>query len=446
MLRAVITSVPSQKFKVDRLVKYCLDLDGTVVKVVNVDDSKFSTPYRQNEFACKQAYTLRCAALEMKGAPFFWLESDSIPLKAGWLSRIETEYKKGGKTFMLSSDSHPPHDLVGGIGVYSGDTHWIVPRDVKQFGWDRWMIDHIKQLIHFTPLVQHSYGIYEGGHVKQEHRFPRDLKMLRPEAEIFHRDKHQDLIPGKMRSFYHTGDIGDIIAALPVIRHLGGGDLIIGDAPIPGQQIRESMQGRRYDALAPLVRAAVPYVTSVQFVGGPMPAVDYDLSTFRQTNSFGQNLAEWQARHLGITNLDQSKWLEVTPSAESRGKVVIARSPRYHNPQFNWRRILDANRNSLLFIGLPDEHALFKRDFGYVPYRPTEDMLQVAELIAGSSLFVGNQSAPMWTAMALAHDLVQESWAHAPNSIVTRPNAQFIFGNSDRPRFTQSRTVTSRQL
>lgn len=35
----------------------------------------------------------------------------------------------------------------------------------------------------------------------------------------------------KVSTFYHTGDLGDIIAALPVIRHLGGGELFIGNHP-----------------------------------------------------------------------------------------------------------------------------------------------------------------------------------------------------------------------
>src|ERR1019366_3559924 len=126
MMRAVIASVPSQKFKVDRLVKYCRALDGTEVKVINVDDSKFSTIYTKNVFACKQAYSLRCAAIEMRGAPFFWLEPDSIPLKAGWLARMEEEYKQAGKPYMLSSDSYPPHDMVGGVGIYGPETHFLI--------------------------------------------------------------------------------------------------------------------------------------------------------------------------------------------------------------------------------------------------------------------------------------------------------------------------------
>jgi hypothetical protein len=112
------------------------------------------------------------------------------------LGRIEQEYIRSGKEFMLTSDYNPPFDLIGGIGVYGTSTRWLVPKDIpeKNWGWDTWLVNHVPHLIHQTPLIQHSYGIYDDFGIAAPHRFPRDQSMLRPDALVFHRDKHQDII------------------------------------------------------------------------------------------------------------------------------------------------------------------------------------------------------------------------------------------------------------
>lgn len=198
MIQPVIALVPHQAEKVARLVKHCRALDGTEVKIIPVDDSKFTPAHPHNELACRSAWSLRTAALEMKGRPFFWLEPDSTPLVSGWLKILCDEYERGKKPFMLSSDTHGLHDIVGGIGIYSGETHFLIPTDFKFAGWDLWMVKNLKPLIHFTPLIQHSYGKYglsEGRmRVEHYHRFPRDLDIIRENSVIFHADKNQDLI------------------------------------------------------------------------------------------------------------------------------------------------------------------------------------------------------------------------------------------------------------
>jgi hypothetical protein len=93
---------------------------------------------------------------------------------------------------MLSSDSNPPHDLVGGIGVYGGIARRLIPVGIEKIGWDGWIINHIKPLVAFTQLIQHSYGDYSNG--CKPHIFPRDRKMIRNNSVIFHRDKLQGLI------------------------------------------------------------------------------------------------------------------------------------------------------------------------------------------------------------------------------------------------------------
>ena len=184
-----------QEKQAHALAEHCLDLDGTVLHLIHQTNEHHDVAvrYPQNRFHTLQARALHRAAVET-GTDFIWVEADSIPLKPLWVRTLQVEYQKSGKKFMLSSDSQK-FDLVGGIGCYCAETSQIVPVDFEKSSWDLWLIEVIPELVYRTPLIQHSYGIYgEDGFVKHEHRFPRDRKILRPEAVIFHRDKHQDLL------------------------------------------------------------------------------------------------------------------------------------------------------------------------------------------------------------------------------------------------------------
>jgi hypothetical protein len=98
----------------------------------------------------------------------------------------------------------------------------------------------------------------------------------------------------------------------------------------------------------------------------------------------------------------------------------------------------------MVFLGLPHEHAQFVQTFGKVRYLPTKDLLQMASLIAGSSLFIGNQSVHCWIAMALGHPLIQESWPQQQDSMVARDNAMFVIDNGelDIPEREEARQTT----
>jgi hypothetical protein len=243
-----------------------------------------------------------------------------------------------------------------------------------------------------------------------------------------------------MSVFFHSGDLGDIIASLPTIRQLGGGDLVIGQRmwrPLVGN--RENMRGKRYQVIEPLLKSA-PYLTNVIYDDQP-PKVAYDLSQFRPITArllsasrlekiIGNkikltNLVALQARYLGIKNIDVSPWIKVDPEPAARGKIVIARSARNHHPRFPWPWLVQTHRTKMVFIGLPEEHREFEREFGKVEHLPTQDLLQVARLIAGSDLFIGNQGCPAWIAMAIGHKLIQETNDNEFSSVIERPNACF---------------------
>jgi hypothetical protein len=190
-MKAVIVAAERQTKEVNNLVSYIKDLDGTEVIVIPAIDETDEYPARNN-------YAFHQAAQTMYGSPFFWLEPDSIPLRAGWLDEIEKQYIYSCKQFMLSSDKNAPYDIIGGIGVYGPRTKEIIPKDIcgdlAGHGWDMWMLQNVSNMIFWSPLIQHSYGIYDKCGRAEPHKFPRDRSLIRTEAVIFHRDKYQDIV------------------------------------------------------------------------------------------------------------------------------------------------------------------------------------------------------------------------------------------------------------
>lgn len=216
--------------------------------------------------------------------------------------------------------------------------------------------------------------------------------------------------------FAHSGDLGDIIAALPSVKALGGGDLRIGFKP--GGQ-RESMFGQRFDAIKPLLEQQ-HYVNSVVWSDDFRNTTDF--SQFRTRYRVHHSLAKLQADFVGA-KIDATKpWLKVIPSYHNR--TVIARTNRYHNSIFPWRRIMDAVTNPI-FVGLPVEHRAFESYFGTIEYQPTSNLLELAQVIAGAKQVVSNQTCAWWIAAGLGIPTIQESFLNDLNSVIERPNLKY---------------------
>lgn len=183
----VIFSAPKQRYLVERLVRHCDALDGTAVRVIEAPEPE-GMGYPQ---VCNWAFLHTCR--EMAGKPFFWLEADSTPLRAGWLEAIAsawTEAQGYGKDILWTTDSQPPHDLCTGIGVYGGSVLDHLPdTPMTGEGFDGYIFRELHHLIHQTPLIQHSYANYAEGEARLwRHPQPR------ADAVIFHKDQYQDLI------------------------------------------------------------------------------------------------------------------------------------------------------------------------------------------------------------------------------------------------------------
>jgi hypothetical protein len=107
--------------------------------------------------------------------------------------------------------------------------------------------------------------------------------------------------------------------------------------------------------------------------------------------------------------------------------VIINRTSRYQNPWFPWKEIVQHYGSRIIFVGLHHEYTAFIKEYGIVSYRETSDFLELARLIAGSRLFIGNQSSANAIAEGLKHNLIQETCLHITDCIFKRDNAQHVF-------------------
>jgi ADP-heptose:LPS heptosyltransferase len=233
------------------------------------------------------------------------------------------------------------------------------------------------------------------------------------------------------KTFSHAGDIGDIIYSMPAMRAMGGGSLILH----PANYTRQRMTQQVADSLRPLLEAQ-NYVRAVRFSQIPE---GFALDGWREyTFPLIYNLADRVLDMAGLPHAERDlPWIAAEPNRVA--SVVIHRSLRYRNPRFSWPRILDRYSGKIVFIGLQNEHEDFEKNFGHIDYYPTANFLDLARVIAGADLFIGNQSSPLSLAVAMQKPFVLEQSPAAENwnCHFERPNAVYVLRGHELLRHLQ---------
>jgi len=220
---------------------------------------------------------------------------------------------------------------------------------------------------------------------------------------------------------FHSGDFGDIIYFLPVLRELAAHtgtkpSMVLGDRPVTKKMTD------RAQVITPLLEA-IGIPTEV----GNDIAYDLDVSAFRKYHSSNRVLAEAQWMWCRETYPDLPPW-RPDPwiptdclNVETTGKIVVARSPRYQSERFPWRAIVERLWEDMVFVGLPAEYDAFIKAYGYIAHQPTDTLLDVAQHIAGARLFIGNQSSPLAIAIGMGKPVVAECSPIIPDCIYDGP-------------------------
>lgn len=217
-----------------------------------------------------------------------------------------------------------------------------------------------------------------------------------------------------MNWFSHSGQLGDIIYALPAIRAAGGGILYLyHDRDKPALP----MTRQKMDLIRPIL-VCQPYIEDVVY-WSPEEARDHPLNGFRDF-CHGRTIADMHLLALGLSATERDRaWLSVQPLT-SGPDVLFHRSARYRNPQFPWKRIWERYHARAAFVGHADEYGAFCHEVGPVPRIETSNLLELAQYIAGCRLFIGNQSAPYAIAEGFKKWAILEVSPEYPNCCFPR--------------------------
>lgn len=221
-------------------------------------------------------------------------------------------------------------------------------------------------------------------------------------------------------SFCHSGKLGDLIYSLPVIRARGGGALYLkmhGEGQLNHEAANSALS---------LLQAQSFVISASLWQGEP---IDINLDQFRGVPDIGStNLAS--AHFLGTDTVPSeldAPWLSVDPTLH--GRPVFARSGDHHGWAGLWEHCMSLLSNPL-FVGTVEEHSRFEQQFGVIEHVQTHDLLALARVIAGCSIFVGNQSCPYALAEGLKVRAVLEVDPMAPNCIFERSNVLHAWDES----------------
>jgi hypothetical protein len=234
----------------------------------------------------------------------------------------------------------------------------------------------------------------------------------------------------QLKTFLHSGSLGDVIYSLPTIQALGGGRLYI----------KRALFHDGYDQFDALHRLLIhqPYITEVlpypaqyaQFEYDPDIHIDYDLDKARLQQNRGR--IHIIKRHLDAMGAHkknwQLPWLTVPDIDIKYPYYLIQLTPRYRlNSRVNWRHILEQLAgHAVYFVGFPEEWATFCRQWGSIPKLPVRDLWEFALAVKGCEAFLSNQSVGLVIAQAIGKKYYLERHPHRTNCLLYTPNENIL--------------------
>ncbi len=226
--------------------------------------------------------------------------------------------------------------------------------------------------------------------------------------------------------FLHSGHIGDVIYSLPTVRAMGGGAVLL-------RECHHAVERGSFSVAD--IRGLLPLLEAQDYCRGSglwsfQPVIPLDL--FRSMYRLHTNLADQSLFVFGIPSSERDRaWIEAQPRRVA--EVVMSRSARYRGHPAFWKAAMETYRSRAVFVGTEDEHLEISK-FGKVPWYPTETMLDVAEVISGCEVFVGNQSAPYAVAEGMKKTAVLEVYGLDENCRFDRAG---VFYAKDAPELAQ---------
>lgn len=224
--------------------------------------------------------------------------------------------------------------------------------------------------------------------------------------------------------FKHSGDCGDLIYSLPVVKYYGGGNIHLNVNGLTSTKYDGSESGFSLK----LIKMLQPLLESQEYIKSAniwnLNKINFDLDYFRKQINVKQNLCESILHTFDVPFKETNEiWLKC--NEKKIANVVIARSFRYRNKKINYKNILK-DFKGCLFMGLQEEHKDFEDNFGKIDFHQVKDFLEMAEIIQGSELFIGNQSLPLSLAISMNKPIWQEYYPVHADCIFNKDTIRYL--------------------
>ena len=254
-------------------------------------------------------------------------------------------------------------------------------------------------------------------YLKQMEKYKDGLKAIKPPS--------MDFPENRPLHFKHSGNCGDIIYSIPTMKAIAGKEDIYLHLHIdqPANYAKHMkhplgnvmLNKKMVEMLQPLILSQPEFKSCDVFSEHP---IDVDLDIMREYPLLLDrgNIARWYFLVFPVTYDLNQAWLQVAPDASSKDAIVIARSSRYRAPAIDYKFL--KKYSNVQFIGLPEEFEDMKKKIPHIRHRSVKDFLEMAAVIAGAKLFIGNQSFPFSIAEALKVNRLLEVHFECPNVTV----------------------------
>ena len=229
-------------------------------------------------------------------------------------------------------------------------------------------------------------------------------------------------------SFLHSGNLGDIINSLPLIKELSKNKkctLFIETNKLLPLHVRNVKHPfGKYFLTENSAKKIMPlllkqnYIEKVQIFNNQN--IDINLNLFREMAlNFNIDSIRWYFHITGIhADLDKPYLINIDEH-KIKDRIVIIRSKRRKNYLINYNFI--KNYNYALFLGLVDEYEDLKKEIPNLEFYDCKDFLEMAEIINSSKIFIGNLSFGYTLAEGLKKPRLLES---GPDFPLVYPNGK----------------------
>ena len=218
---------------------------------------------------------------------------------------------------------------------------------------------------------------------------------------------------------------GDIIAAVPYIKALGGTHVYmlyqvpfiphwhpVNHGAIVNLTSFIEKQG--------LIAYAIPWVDLCLY----RYDIDMDLIDSGWTGALG-DIYTWNSLFCGVYP-DMTKPFLYVEDVDPKNVMVITQTARYVNPVIDYRALNDYSCDKV-FIGTESEYNFAMELYSglkNIEYVPTADFYEASKIIKASKLFISNQTALAVIAEGIAHNRIMVVNRECPYAIMKTPNGR----------------------